>query len=393
MKSKFLSLLFLALSLNLFAQAPTLTLTDFPFTKSDVVNDYRITSTGATAVPTPKPGTNQVWNYGKQVLQEAGTFTYFKYSEPVIPALTHIDIDNFENVTAALGINYDDLLSLNTNGFQIIGRNYLDQHFGIGALTGAVTDSFIVPEQYILYKSPITIMKFPMTMGTNWTSDATRQYNAKLTIGAFGVKNANFVKRSREMRKDSVVGWGDVTVPIGGKPSEAFRCLMVHRNITVIDSIFLDGKPAPAALMQAFGLVQGKQTLTSRKVFWRAKELYPTAIFRYNGSNFTNYFDFIANQHGNLVGINDFEFTDMSALTLSPNPTSDNRFQFTPTKAEPMIVTISDISGKILLTTSLAASNAAIQIELPNAMPTGLCLVRVDYQTSKTSVLGKLVVR
>jgi hypothetical protein len=392
MRSKFLSLLFMALSFNLFAQAPTFTLADFPFKKTDVVVDYRITPTGATAVPTPKAGTNQVWDFGKQVLPEAGTFTYYKYAEPAIPALTHIDIDNYEGVTAALGINQDDLLSLNANGFQVIGRNTLDQHFGIGSLTGAVTDSFIVPEQYMLYNNPITVIKFPMTMGTNWISDATRQFNAKLTIGGFGVKNADFVKRSREMRKDSVVGWGDVTVPIGGKPSEAFRCLMVHRNITVTDSIFLDGKPAPTALMQAFGLVQGKQTLTSRKVFWRAKELYPTAIFRYSSNNFTKYLDFIANQHGSIVGVNDFIFNDLS-LQIIPNPTSNNRFQFTPNNAEPMLVTISDISGKILMTTSLEASNDVIQIELPNAMPTGLCLVRVDYQTSKTSVYGKLVVR
>jgi hypothetical protein len=193
------------------------------------------------------------------------------------------------------------------------------------------------------------------------------------------------------MRKDSVVGWGDVIVPIGGKPSEAFRCLMVHRYITTVDSILLDGKPAPAALLQAFGLVQAKQSLATRKLFWRTKELYPEALFSFGGANFNTFNFFSANQHSGIVGTNDFVFNNMTSV--APNPTTNHRFHFMPSRAEPMTLTVTDISGRIILTTALEASTGEVQIELPYATKLGLCVVRIDYQTSKTSEHCKLMVQ
>jgi hypothetical protein len=344
MKSKILLTLCTALSLNLFAQqAPTLTLSDFPYVKSDFKYDNRLTTSVVTA---PKPGTNQVWNYGKETLPNAETYTYYKYSEPSIPSLTHVDFGFSENVTPSLFIEYNDLLSLNANGFQFIGRNYPAQKYGIGGLTGTATDSFKIENQNVLYNDPISSMKFPMTMGTNWASDVTRQYSAKLTIASFSVNNATFVKRSREVRKDSVVGWGDIIVPIGTKPSVPYQCLMVHRYITVTDSIFLDGKPAPAALMQAFGLVQGNKTAETRKIFWRTKELYPAAYFRYKSSNFTNFNYFLANQHGNIVSTKDAEV--QVETNIFPNPSADGRFtlSFDKSSAKNWSLKIYDLSGR-----------------------------------------------
>jgi hypothetical protein len=385
MKSNFLPLLFMALSLNLFAQAPTLTIKDFPYQKVDVTIDYAATN---TLVAKPKPGTGQIYDFSKISLGSPLNFEFTAFSDPQLPTLTHVDFGYFENITPALGIDYDDLLGLNNNGFQIIGKHYPKQSYGIGGLTGAATDSFLMKEQFLIYKNPVNILKFPMTMGNNWTSDATREFNASLTIGAYGVKNANFVKRTRETRKDSVVGWGDVIVPIGGKPSEAFRNLMVHRYITAVDSFYLDGKPAPTALLQAFSLVQGKQSDFSRILFWRAKELYPTAIFRYNSSNLTNFTNFAVNLHGGTVGV----FNNL-ALQIAPNPTTDNRFRFTPNKSEPMTLTISDVSGKIIISSDLEASSDVVNVALPASTQSGMYIIRVDYNISKTSDVGKLMVR
>jgi hypothetical protein len=342
MKSKILLFICAAFSLTLSAQqAPILTLSDFPYVKSSFDYEYRLTS---SAVAAPKPGVKQVWNYGKEILPTSGSYTFEKYSEPSVPALTHVEFGFQENVTPNLYIDYDDLLGLNANGFQIIGRNYPPQKYGIGGLTGTVTDSFTIEDQFVLYPNPIPSMKFPMTIGTNWTSDATRQYSAKLTISNFGVKNADFVKRSREVRKDSVVGWGDIIVPIGTKPSTPFQCLMIHRYITVVDSIFLDGKPAPPALLQAFGLVQGNKTETTRKIFWRSKELYPAALFRYNGNKFNTFVSFSANQHENLVSAED----DVSEAKISIYPNPSNGI-FSIIGVENAAVQVSNIMGQTLL--------------------------------------------
>lgn len=367
MKSKILLLVCAIFSLSSFAQqAPTLTLADFPYVTSSHDCDYRFTT---STVAAPKPGVKQVWNYGKELLPSTGSFTYEKYSEASIPALTHIDFGYQENVTPNLFTTYDDLLSLNTNGFQIIGRNYPEQKYGIGGLTGTVTDSFKMEDQFVLYPKPISSMKFPMTIGTNWTSDATRQYKATLTIANFGVKNANFVKRTREVRKDSVVGWGDIIVPIGTKPSTPFQCLMIHRYITVVDSIFLDGKPAPPALLQAFGLVQGKETIATRKIFWRSKELYPAAFFRYNSGNFTNFVSFSANQHENLVSAKDD--IAQSKINIYPNPSNGI---FNIKGVENATIQVCNMMGQTL---SVPLSNNILDL---SGQPSGMYFLKLQGQ-------------
>jgi hypothetical protein len=110
----------------------------------------------------------------------------------------------------------------------------------------------------------------------------------------------------------------------------------------------------------------------------------------YKGTVSNGYF--AVNLHGNTVGVNDFIFNNL-ALQIVPNPTTDNRFRFTPNTSEPMTLTISDVSGKIIMSSDLEASSDAVNVVLPASVPTGMCIVRVDYNISKTSAVGKLMVR
>ncbi len=371
------------------AQAPTLTFADFPFATQDMVCDYSYQS---AAVPNPTVGTNQTWNYANQTGGTVYSFTYYAYTNPQLPALTHIDQNLFEPIAGGLGLDYTHLLSLNSNGFQIIGRQYPAQRYGIGGLTGNNLDSLTMGLQTIVYPTPITAIKFPMTMGTAWTSNARRSIMSKLTLTNYGIIRSNFEKRSREVRVDSVVGWGDVTSAIGAQASIPYRCLLVNRYTTVSDSFYLGGGAASAALLQAFGLAQNQKSNSTRRLFLRAGEIYPQMLFHYNSTDFTSQSGFSCNQHGQTVATEQYRNATAS-LQVFPSPNTGEQFQIIPSKQEPMRLTVTDISGSTVADFHLNASSSAIQIPLTQMLPKGIYVINVEYLTSKTGEQSKLVVQ
>ncbi|MDV7400435.1 hypothetical protein RZS08_53970, partial [Arthrospira platensis SPKY1] len=81
--------------------------------------------------------------------------------------------------------------------------------------------------------------------------------NFNLTVSSFGLNNSpgQFVQYLE--KKDSVVGSGDLIIPTLNGASIPYPILLVKSQTNVIDSVFLGGAPAPAALLMAFGLTQG----------------------------------------------------------------------------------------------------------------------------------------
>ena len=142
--------------------------------------------------------------------------------------------------------------------------------------------------------------------------------------------------------------------------------------------------------MQAFGLAQNTQTNATRKILYRAEELYPQAYWVYNSANFTNLQSVYFNTHAQLVGTESRENTT-APLQLFPNPTATQQFKIVPSKAEPMTLTLTDIMGKTVLTLHLAVSTTAIEIPLPQ-LQTGIYSVQVGYETSHTTESSQLIV-
>ena len=248
--------------------------------------------------------------------------------------------------------------------------------------------------QTFAYPTPASILKFPMTMGTGWTNTLRRSVMMKLTLNNYNIINTNFEKRSREVRLDTVVGWGDVITPAGTGASVPYRCLLVNRYVTVSDSFYLGGAPAPAALLQAFGLSQNQKTYGTRRLFWRANEIFPQIQFVYGSANFTNPTGFTWNLHGQqAVATESRNDANRSSLYVFPNPSTGEQFQIVPSKQEPMRLTVTNIAGSVVAEFQLGASSNTVEIPLTQMLPKGLYVVNVEYTVSKTREQTKLVVQ
>lgn len=149
---------------------------------------------------------------------------------------------------------------ITSNSVAAVGEEVtIEQILPLAALTGNANDELIFPVQNIVYSTPQIERKYPETMGGSFTSTTTKNTNFNLTIAAFGLNKTPGVRKSVRTVSDSVVGWG--TVKIKGafykRIYDNVPVLQVRHRVTVTDSFFLGGSPAPQALLDAFGLKQG----------------------------------------------------------------------------------------------------------------------------------------
>jgi hypothetical protein len=169
---------------------------------------------------------------------------------------------------------------------------------------------------------------------------------------------------------------------------------LANRYTTVRDSFYLGGSPAPAALLQAFGLAQNQKTENTRRLFWCSNEIFPQMQFVYGSNNFTNPTSFTWNLHGQqAVATENRNDANSATLQVFPNPSTGEQFEIVPSKQEPMRLTVTNIAGSVVAEFNLAASSNAIQIPLTQILPKGVYIVNVAYTTSKTREQTKLIVQ
>ena len=373
------------------AQAPSFTLADFPFVGVTKSTDYGFASGGTAPTKPNGSPTAQTWNYTTLTPANNYTFDYIALTSPLLATLTHVETGLVDPIAGRI-VDFNNLWGLGADGWGIIGRNYPAQRYGIGDLTGNPLDSFNLEEQYSIFPSKMKLMPFPMTQGTTNGSNFLRSYTASLTLTNYGIINTPFEKRSREIRKDTVVGWGTITTKLPTGNSVPYPCLLVNRHIRIVDSFYLGGQPAPAVLLQAFGLAQNTIYEISRKTFWRAGELFPAFSITYSDKNFGVYSEYSVNRSGMVVSTENRSQNVAQVLQVFPNPSSTGQTFIVPTKNEAMQVMVTDITGKIVLSTSLAANDSPVQIPLPDHLAKGIYALRVTYLSSQTTESNKLII-
>jgi hypothetical protein len=180
-------------------------------------------------------------------------------------------------------------------------------------------------------------------MNSAWQSAYTDVINFQLTIVAYMMNHTPCQKITHYTRMDTIVGWGTATIPAAGGPSVPYSCLLEKRMTVATDSFYMNGTPAPAPLLSAFGLSQGQQTISNRYLLWRENSNYPLMIVNYGANNFTTPTSVAIDANVGTAGIPDI--LNNQAVSIFPNPASDH---VSITGVQNADVSISDISGRIV---------------------------------------------
>jgi hypothetical protein len=180
---------------------------------------------------------------------------------------------------------YSSVLAFPGDAIYEAGIKVPQQSYPLTSFTGKATDHLDIPEQHYILDEPKKIIEFPLEQGSNWSSVSRRTTNFTLTVEAYGLKNVPAQHVWTVYREDKVVGHGKICVYHPDGPSRYYEVLKTEITEYAIDSFYLGGKPAPAALLKAFGAVQGQKITIDNRVNFYRKGHFSSLFSLYFGAN------------------------------------------------------------------------------------------------------------
>ncbi|MBE2289364.1 MAG: T9SS type A sorting domain-containing protein [Chitinophagaceae bacterium] len=288
------------------------------------------------------------YQYGDSTTGRIGTFLYRKKDVRTITAIGHIEQGVTTNDT------FHNLVSIT-----------------------AGSDTMFIPAQTATYSSPIILKAFPCTMGGVWHSTMNTDINFQLTITMFSLSHQPFTQRRFTIRKDTVVGWGKVRVKnSAGAPSPYINVLQVHTSTYTTDSFYMGSSVAPGAYLTLLGLTQGKKDTSYTQSFYRTGEVTPLVSASYKDAGLTVPSKVIYH-HQRLETVGLEKLIGYTSIGVYPNPATNELHVSLPQSSQ-YDYTISDISGKVLLSGQIGGRQGDASISLPQHLLTGLYQINIS---------------
>jgi hypothetical protein len=400
MKQSLLSTLCVILfSLSMTAQI-TINRADFKVqgTQLDSASWKRLTKTGAVL---PTLGNNQTWDY-----------TALKDSSPVVNKYYHEPVAGFGAVPTAFSdatyaFNYNTVFQvfaypsrayekLDATGYAQLGYATNGGKFPLAAISGGATDSIYFPSAIFRYSNPWTFYKFPITANSVWKSNYKDSSNFQLSIAAFGLNKTPGLRVAKYSYTDTIVGWGTLKMrnPSGGT-ALSYAVLLHGSTGTEVDSFYVGGAPAPAALLGAFGLTQGATSVVA-------------GSYNFLGIGFNEPFmSIFPNATGGINGISravlptlgltvdNKEPIDVTIATkVYPNPTTEAiNVEFQKTNNNDWHVMLYNAAGQIIAINRVSAAQGNVnqRITFDSALPSGTYFYNLLDETSLIRANGKVV--
>lgn len=331
MKNLFTLICLIALAITSNAQVHQFTYDTAPKNPTGIDTVY---GTVPSSIPTIPDGQWHSWDLSNVLL--AGYKYYAEFS--TASGFTNATHSNKAYVEVAPSVKYETnlMFAIKNDGIKTYGERLTRQAFPLVAQTGDPGDSLVILPQDVTYSEPQVQMPFPCSMDTAWSSISKSTTNLSVTIASLFLNNAPAERRSINTSSSEVIGWGILNIRrLDNKPSGSKPVLLVKTTINIVDSLYINGAPAPASLLALAGLQQGQTTTVYQKSFYRQYEMLPMCNITYTNATFTTIKD--VNMHAQRLPYPD----DVADVELSivaevyPNPSSG---EFT--------IKVGDIAGK-----------------------------------------------
>ncbi len=365
-----------------FAQI-TLTQSSYPSSFSGA--DSVMATNGNTGIPSLIPATNAMWDFSGITYTGSNYLTQF-ISVPS-PETFGTPITMGSGVMSYQTTNFNKISS---TGFTVDADSISYQYISLIPLTAGAFDSFILPNQTNYYSYPDTVIKFPASMASSWSSSYSYADNFFLSVGSLSLSHAPGRFKYTFTETDTVVGWGKLKVKnIDGSISGSMDVLQVKRVVNRIDSFFIGGSPASSVLLTFLSVTQGQAHNSFQYRFYRAGEVTPLATAVYPTSSFVIPDSaFIHTQRLAIAtAVSEFKIND--GIKVYPNPVSENTVSIDMPFAENAIWSyeLINLSGKNVAygLLSLSANQTHSTIILPEELGAGifyLCLKNNDQLVS-----------
>lgn len=204
-------------------------------------------------------GENIDYDFGSIPPELMFTDTFLPPTRPEFADATRFDLGS--SSLGPLFFTGENYTRKDSTGIARLGNYKVAETLSMAPLTGNPDDVLEFPGNNSRFDEPNYELLYPVTYGSTWSSSAVYTSDYNLTIGAFGL---NAVPGQNIQYADfqyEVAGWGQATLPTLDGPTIPYDVLSVKQTVTLVDSFFLAGGPAPAPLLNALGVQQGAQTI------------------------------------------------------------------------------------------------------------------------------------
>lgn len=344
------------------------------------------------AKPIIAPNAN--WNYSSFTPKFYTFYDDLDFTDPLFP---NGQYDQFVTTTVSGALSYAqfNVYGTEASGWHQYGFYMPKQAFPLGASTGNPLDSLIFLAQVSVFTSPHTVIKFPATFGSQWSSSTNYTTNFNIGVSLLGIPDKTpGERRTKLSRVDTVNGWGKLKVhnPIPGTNLDQ-PVLSVKSKIVFADSFYLAGSVAPLALTQAFGLSQGQRRYTITQSFYRPNEksalltvFYADTLWGF-ATRFISHIERLDKTTGT-------ENTPVIAgFQLYPNPMhagSEIHLDFQSIQGGEMIATMHDMKGTNIYQSAVTAGSNTLT--LPDALDPGVYFVSL-IQNGETLATRPLLIQ
>jgi len=360
-------------------------------------SDMPITNYSAFKVdsaPIPLIGSNINWDYSSYPNTTLENYSYTPETDTffINANCTYSDSDK-KLFNSQFYYDIANKYNSNTQYFGKSGHYVPQQAYSLQAISGGATDSLKIPEQKYILDVPSKAYVFPMTMGSHWESQSRRIANFTLTVMLYGMNNTPAQHAYTTFRSDSVVGWGKMTVYTNLGPSIPYDVLMVKTKSYTADSFYLSGAPAPAALLQAFGVSQG-QILTqySQYNFYRAGSGNYLMRFSYRtDTTFSTLTSIYVALDGMITSKDKAKF--QYSTFIYPNPSENGMYQlFLNGYSTPAVqYSVLDIQGKEVQKEEVSIQDGHFTIQLSSTLPKGNYIIHIQDLSGNKLATEKVI--
>lgn len=325
-------------------------------------------------INSPSVGANQNWNLSaissgnlSYLYYEAGTSTFF----PEAVSKMEDDI----SVGGAFTIPGTKYYGSVDAGFGIIGVSVSQTTVPIDGITGNPGDKITFDEQNDVQNS--FSIPFPLTYQGKYKTVNRMSLDGGISVAALSLNGAPFAYVEHTIFEDTVSAWGIMRVPHPVKSSTRdYEVLRVDRKVTIIDSVYINGVAASAALLAQFGLTQGRTQVYYRSQFFSPNSKnYILRINYQSDASFTTPYNAFCNANTNALNLQD---ENPASLRVYPNPMSGKMlFLNNELLSQASLFRLYDNKGHLIIQRELNGQTLQ-EIELPQMLASGLYSVQIS---------------
>lgn len=277
-----------------------------------------------------------------------------------------------------------------------MGRRTEAAAHGISALTGGANDTLFFPFNIDLFGGRADFLDFPATYQSSWTGTYVETTPFALTVAGFGLQNTPGEQLRTITDSREIVGYGKLIIPDDNDdPSNEMEVLLVKSEVTIVDSFFLMGDPAPPALLGAFNVSQGETRFGSAYLFYMPDYGKPVMRIAINADG-TEPSNVSFRKDATRTTSTPTSLKEVSlnnALGVHPNPVSTGQYvsiNFNEFVDNAEII-LTDITGRVVYQNSIHTPTDHTKLNIPE-LSSGIYILNVSAQNGTLMKSSKILI-